>query len=59
MPTEHSKHVTLRWDDETREMVLTTPHEQFRLATEVARDLWPFDSFLTILKCSIVKARRE
>jgi hypothetical protein len=40
MPTKDSKHITFRWDDETRELVLTTPHEELHLSGDMARELF-------------------
>jgi hypothetical protein len=40
MPTNDSKQVTFRWDEETRELVLMTPHEELRLSGDRARQLF-------------------
>jgi hypothetical protein len=40
MPTKDSKQVTFRWDDETGELVLITPHEELRLAGDRTRELF-------------------
>jgi hypothetical protein len=40
MPTKDSKHITFRWDDETRELVLITPQEELHLAGDRASELF-------------------